>query len=86
MNAQVKTINRELSPNELRDILAGWDKHVDFYRTGVTQTEFIINGVHYSIERFPTKHRNYGTEPVYRAVYRMNGKRVSKNVFYGYVA
>ena len=86
MNAQVKTINRELSPKELRNILWGWDTDVDFYRTGRTQAEVIINGVHYSIERFPTKHRNYGTEPVYRAVYRMNGKRVSKSVFYGYAA
>ena len=86
MSTQVKTINRELCPHELRQILVGWDKYVDFYRTGVTQTEVIINGVHYSVERFPTKHRNYGTEPVYRAVYRMNGKRVSRKVWYGYAA
>ena len=86
MNTQIQTINRDLSLPELRDILAGWDQYVDFYRNGVTQAEVIINSVHYSIERFPTKHRNYGTEPVYRAVYRMNGKRVSKNVFYGFAA
>lgn len=84
MNEQIKVITREISPQEKRNILWGWDDDVNFYRNGKTRTELIINGVHYSIERFPVQHRNYPKDqPIYRAVYRVNGKRVSKDVFYG---
>ena len=82
-----KIITRQMSAREQQEVLSGWDRSVDFYRYGTTQVSVIINGTHYSVERFPVQHRNYPNgQPIYRAVYRVNGKRVSKNNFYGVAA
>ncbi len=74
-----------MSVSELRNLLAIWDGLVEPLRNNRLNATVVINGITYTIERFPYLHRNW-PQPLYRAVYRVNGKRVSKDVFYGQAA